>query len=435
MHKRVLIITYYWPPSGGITVLRMLKFSKYLRQNGWEPVIFTADGAGYPTLDPGNERDVPAGAEVIRQPIWEPYDWYKKVMGKKQDENVVNVLATETEDGGWKHRLAIWVRSNFFIPDARAFWIAGSVKKLTAYLQENPVDAMISTGPPHSNNRIATLVKKQTGLPWIANFQDPWTQVDYFSSLPLTAWARRRHERMERELLDLADLKVIVSPSWREDLRRLNPGRVEVITNGFDPEDFAQLRRQPQGKFSVSHIGIMGFDRYAEEFFDAIVELNAELPGFRDNFRLNLRGEVDYRILAAIREKGLEAQTDYQGAVARAKALQLILDSQLLLLLQNQADNAKGRIPGKLFEYLAVRRPVLNFGPTDGDVARILDQANAGVTFTYAGNKDRVKALLGSHYDKFLAGEDTTVPGENINQYAYPELTKRLAGYLDEVTK
>lgn len=416
-------------------MLRMLKFSKYLRQNGWEPVIFTADGAGYPTLDPGNERDVPAGAEVIRQPIWEPYDWYKKVMGKKQDENVVNVLATETEDGGWKHRLAIWVRSNFFIPDARAFWIAGSVKKLTAYLQENPVDAMISTGPPHSNNRIATLVKKQTGLPWIANFQDPWTQVDYFSSLPLTAWARRRHERMERELLDLADLKVIVSPSWREDLRRLNPGRVEVITNGFDPEDFAQLRRQPQGKFSVSHIGIMGFDRYAEEFFDAIVELNAELPGFRDNFRLNLRGEVDYRILAAIREKGLEAQTDYQGAVARAKALQLILDSQLLLLLQNQADNAKGRIPGKLFEYLAVRRPVLNFGPTDGDVARILDQANAGVTFTYAGNKDRVKALLGSHYDKFLAGEDTTVPGENINQYAYPELTKRLAGYLDEVTK
>lgn len=435
MRKRVLIITYYWPPSGGITVLRMLKFSKYLRQNGWEPVIFTAEGAGYPTIDLANERDVPAGAEVIRQPIWEPYDWYKKVMGKKKDENVVNVLATETEDGGWKHRLAIWVRSNFFIPDARALWISGSVKKLTAYLRENPVDAMISTGPPHSNNRIATLVKKQTGLPWIANFQDPWTQVDYFSSLPLMGWARKKHERMERELFDLADLKVIVSPSWREDLRRLNPGRVEVITNGFDPEDFAALRRQPHEKFSVSYIGIMGFDRYAEEFFDAVVELNEALPGFREDFRLNLRGEVDYRILAAIREKGLEEQTDYQGAVARAKALQLILDSHLLLLLQNQADNARGRIPGKLFEYLAVRRPVLNFGPTDGDVAGILERAGAGVTYTYTGNKRHIKALLKQHYAKFLAREDTSVPGENIHEFSYSELTRRLAGYLDEVTK
>ena len=263
--KRVLIITYYWPPSGGITVLRCLKIAKYLRRYGWEPVIFTAENAHYPTIDRSNGRDVPAGVEVIRQKIWEPYALYKKFMGKPADENVNNVFYTDSAAGGWKHELAVWVRSNFFIPDARATWISGSVKRLTAYLSKHPVDAIFSDGPPHSNTRIATLVSKATGTPWLADFQDPWTQVDYYQLLNLTRWGRAKHERQEQEAFEQADKITIVSPTWKTELeaigrrkrrcaalwlrpRRLRRHRASAARKVYpDPPGHYGLRSQPGG--------------------------------------------------------------------------------------------------------------------------------------------------------------------------------------------
>ena len=381
--RRVLIVTYYWPPSGGIAVLRCLKFAKYLRDFGWEPVIFTARDAHYPTFDDSNDADLPADLEVIRQPIWEPYAWYKQFLGKPPDENVNNVFYTDAGAGGWKQRLAVWVRSNFFIPDARATWIDGSVKRILEYLKEHPVDAILSDGPPHSNTRIATLVSRATGLPWLADFQDPWTQVDYYQLLSLTGWARRKHERLEQEAFRQASLTTIVSPSWKTDLERIGARNVRVLYWGYDPADFAGIRRQAHEKFTLTHLGIMGYDRNPVGLFGGVRELIDTEPGFADDFQLRLFGQVDYRVRQAIEDAGLMPWTLEGGSVPRATALQEMVDSHVLLLLLNQQENARGRIPGKLFEYLAAGRPILNVGPRESDVAGILEETGRGKTFAY----------------------------------------------------
>ena len=431
--KRVLIITYYWPPSGGITVLRCLKIAKYLRRYGWEPVVFTAENAHYPTIDPGNERDVPAGVEVIRQPIWEPYALYKKFMGKPADENVNNVFYTDDAAGGWKHELAVWVRSNFFIPDARATWIAGSVKRLETYLSHHPVDAIFSDGPPHSNTRIATLVSKATGTPWLADFQDPWTQVDYYQLLNLTRWGRAKHERQEREAFEQADKITIVSPTWKTQLEAIGAKNVGVLPYGYDPDDFAGIERRPHEKFTLTHLGIMGYDRNPEVLFTAIARLNEAEPGFVDDFELRLFGQVDYRVRAAMERAEILHQVNFAGNVPRAEALQQMVDSQMLLLLLNQQENARGRIPGKLFEYLAARRPVLNFGPPGSDAAGILRATDSGVTHAYDARAEEVALALVQRYREWQTGKVTPPAGDRIERYSHPELVKRLAGWLDEI--
>ncbi len=431
--KRVLIVSYYWPPSGGIAVLRCLKFAKYLRDYGWEPVIFTAADAHYPSLDNSNDRDLPPDLEVIRQPIWEPYAWYKQFMGKPADENVNNVFYTDESDGGWKHRLAVWVRSNFFIPDARATWIDGSVKRILEYLKLNPVDALLSDGPPHTNTRIATLVSRATGLPWLADFQDPWTQVDYYQLLSLTKWGRRKHERMEREAFAQAALTTIVSPSWKEDLEEIGGRNVRVLYWGYDPEDFEQLRRTPHQKFTLTHLGIMGYDRNPDVLFRAIRQLKEELPGFAEDVELRLFGQVDHRVRKGLETYGLLEQTNFAGSVDRRSALQQAVDSHVLLLLLNQQANAKGRIPGKLFEYLAARRPILNFGPTDSDVAEILRETKCGLTLGYDAAPARVADSLREAYRAYKTGTGVSMDHTSIEKYSHPRLVKQLAGYLDSI--
>lgn len=433
--KRVLIVSYYWPPSGGIAVLRCLKFAKYLPQFGWEPVVFTARDAHYPTIDHSNDRDLPEGLEVIRQPIWEPYAWYKKFMGKPANENVNNVFYTDERDGGWKHKLAVWVRSNFFIPDARAPWIRGSVRRLTTYLRKHPVDVILSDGPPHSNTRIATLVSKKTGIPWLADFQDPWTQVDYYQMLRLTRWGRRRHERMEREAFEQARRTTIVSPSWKKDLEDIGAHNVEVLYWGYDPDDFRGLERRPHRKFTLTHLGIMGHDRHPEALFQALAELKNTLAGFADAFELRLFGQVDHRVKDSIRKHGLEEQTNFAGSVDRREALQQTLDSHLLLLLQNQQDNVKGRIPGKLFEYLAAGRPIVNFGPPNGDVAEIVRSTGRGITLPYDTAPASAAKHIKKQYENFVGGKTKKLNTESIEKYSHPRLVEKLAGWLEEISR
>jgi glycosyltransferase involved in cell wall biosynthesis len=371
--------------------------------------------------------------EVIRHPIWEPYALYKKFMGKSADENVNNVFYTDDADGGWKHKAAVWVRSNFFIPDARATWIKGSVKRLTSYLADHPVDAIISDGPPHTNTRIATLVSRATETPWLADFQDPWTQVDYYQLLNLTSWGRKKHERQEQEAFAQASRTTTVSSSWKRDLEAIGAKNVAVIPYGYDPEDFASLKRTAHKKFTLTHLGIMGYDRNPVNLFKAIALLKKELPGFAEDVELRLFGQLDYRVKKNILAAGIGEQTNFAGNIVRAEALQQQVDSHLLLLLLNQQDNAKGRIPGKLFEYLAARRPILNFGGTDSDVAGILKATDSGSTFAYDESPEVIAGMLKIAYQDFKSSKERPMNGEVIKPYSHPVLVKKLGELLDEM--
>ncbi len=432
--KKVLIISYYWPPSGGIGVLRCLKIAKYLRQYGWDPVIYTAKDAHYPSIDHSNDKDIPPGATILRQPIWEPYHIYKFITGQPPQANVNNVFYVKDEGLGFFHRLSVWIRSNFFIPDARALWIRPSVRFLRRYLKDNPVDAIFSDGPPHSNTRIATLLKKHTGIPWLADFQDPWTQIDYYQLLDLTAWGDRRHHRMEQEAFRRADKITIVSPTWKEELEAIGAENVSVIPWGYDPDDYIDIEQQVGSKFILTHLGIMGYDRNPAGLFHVLQRMCEEVEGFRENLELQLVGQVDYSVREAYEAAGLAGNVKLPGSLPRREALQLTMDSPILLLLLNQQPNARGRIPGKLFEYLASRRPVLCLGPTDSDVAGILTETGAGTTADY-GDETAIRAILEELYQKFREGKLAEPVDSSIEKYSIEKLTGKVAGFLDEITE
>jgi len=381
--KQLLIISYYWPPSGGIGVLRCLKYAKYLSKLDWDITVFTVKDGQYPYIDHSNDKDVPENIKVIRSKIWEPYSIYKFISGKKKDENVNNVFSTSNSKRGFIYNFSVWIRSNFFIPDARAKWIKPSVKYLTKYLKENPVDLILSNGPPHSNTRIACLLKIKFGIPWHADFQDPWSQVDYFSQLRLTKHGRKKHLEMEQEVFINADSISIVSPSWKKDLESIGAKNVEVIEWGFDEDNYVNLKRIPDLKFSISHIGILGFDRNPKIFLNVIKDLCTQNKEFRKYFEFKIIGELDLSIKHEIQKLKLEKHVSYVRSLSRKDALQEAINSQILLLLLNQQPNAKGRIPGKLFEYLAVKRPIIVLGPGECDSGNIVLETNSGINLKY----------------------------------------------------
>lgn len=412
-------------------MLRCLKIAKYLRQYGWEPIIFTAKDAHYPTIDHSNDRDVPEGLTVLRQPIWEPYAIYKKLTGRKPEENVNNVLYFQ--DVNWKHRLSVWIRSNFFIPDARAQWIRPSVRYLLDFLRENPVDALLSDGPPHSNTRIATLVRQATGIPWLADFQDPWTQVDYYQHLSLLPWADRKHRRLEKEALQTADKTTIVSTTWKAELEAIGAKNVSVLPWGFDPDDYRELQSEPvQEGFVFSHLGIMGYDRNPATLFQVVAEMCGANGAFAEAIRFQLVGLVDESVQKAYTEAGINDRVDLVGSVNRQEALRRTQQSPVLLLLLNQQTNAKGRIPGKLFEYLATRRPILALGPPDSDVAQILRETGSGVCCAYE-DAVGIRRELERLFLLYQSGELRQPLANNIAPYSHPHLVGQVAEWLDEL--
>jgi hypothetical protein len=431
--KKVLIITYYWPPCGGIGVLRCLKWAKYLRQHGWEPIIFTAEGAHYPTIDHSNDKDIPEGITILREKIWEPYHIYKYITGQKKDANVNNVFYATEQKRGFLHNLSVWIRSNFFIPDARANWIKPSVSFLVKWLRENKVDALLSNGPPHSNTRIATLLKKATGLPWLADFQDPWSQVDYFSMLKLTKWGLAKHLRMEQEVFATADAISIVSPSWKRDLESIGAKDVHVLPWGYDPDDYTNIVPEVLPGFTITHTGILGIDRSPQVLLNAITKLRQEKVADIDQLKLVLVGLVDKSIETEIAKAGLAPYTTYTGNVSRHQSLAYTLGSQLLLLLLNRQENAEGRIPGKFFEYLASNRPILCIGPEKSDVKTLMETVQCGDYCSFE-DTERCVDLLKKYLDLYSAGKLKSNDKQPPQQFAHPYLTGKLASILNDIT-
>ncbi|GDX46439.1 glycosyl transferase family 1 [Bacteroidota bacterium] len=433
MGKKVLIITYYWPPSGGIGVLRCLKFAKYLTSFGWEPIIFTAENAHYPSFDYTNVSDIPADLTVLTCPIIEPYGIYKMLTFQSPKANVNNVFNVKPSKLNWMHNFAVWVRSNFFIPDARALWIKPAYKYLSHWLDNNKVDAIISNGPPHSNTRIATLLKKKYNIPWLADFQDPWTQVDYYQLLRLTPWADRYHHKLEQEAFLYADKLTVVSKAWAKSLEEIGAKNVDVLYWGFDPADYVALDKKLDDKFTLTYFGIMGYDRNPIHLFKAIATLMAEIPSFREDFCLQLIGQIDYSIWEEINKAGVMSCVLNVGSLSREGTLQKAQGSRALLLILNQQTNAEGRIPGKSFEYMALRRPILFIGNKNAEIAKIIASVPGNPVCDYE-DYEKIKLSLSILYDNYKNNQDSEMSLSFSDEWSVVNQTKKLAGLLSEMT-
>lgn len=336
---------------------------------------------------------------------------------------------------GLFYRLSVWIRSNFFIPDARALWIAPSVNFLIKYLETHHIDAIFSDGPPHTNTRIASLIKQKTGIPWLSDYQDPWSQVDYFKALKLTPWGLKKHLKQEQDAFKNSDKITIVSPTWKKDIEEIGAQNVDVVYWGYDPDDYTEVKidHEISKKFSMIHAGVMGFDRNPGILFEVIGELALENKVFRNTFQLHLYGQIDQSVKQSIINHKIEPLVKFKGNVNRQEAINGIFSAQVLLLLLNQQPNAKGRVPGKLFEYLASHRPILNLGPDNSDVSSILSTANAGVSLEYS-DKESIKSYLLKTFNHYTTGQLSIPVNSSIEKYTLQRITGKIAMYLDEIT-
>lgn len=426
---KVLIITYYWPPSGGAGVQRWVKFVKYLRDFGWEPVVYIPENPEYPSLDTTFEKDLPEGLEVIKKTIWEPYSFYRKFTGKG-NQPINAGFISETESKGWKDRLAIRIRGNLLIPDPRRFWIRPSVRFLSAYLRQNPVQAVVTTGPPHSMHRIGYWLKKVfPDLPWVADFRDPWTNIDFYHELGLTPIANAIHHRMERQVVQSADAVVVVSGGMMDEFNQLNPKRLVMIPNGYDTTDVKITDAALDKAFTISHIGTMNAARNPEVIWKALKQLCDENIFFKKDLKIQLIGKVDYSVLESLNFYDLEdkaVKTDY---LPHDQAIKHQQSSQVLLLIINNTPNAKGILTGKFFEYIASGRPVLGVGPSDGDAAAILNDTKAGQMVDFGDVATAVKVL--KEWYAMYQEKRLTVETSAVEKYSRRSLTESLAMLLD----
>lgn len=414
--------------------MRWLKFSKYLGRFGWAPTIYAPDGGEMPGYDPSLISEISSSVKVIRRPIWEPYQLYKMVTGRRRVEHVYSGFISEGGKERLGQKLSVWIRGNLFIPDARKFWIGPSIRFLRDLLKRESFDALVSTGPPHSMHMIALGVKKAfPSLPWLADFRDPWTGIDFYEQLRLTRWADSEHRRMERAVLERADIVTTVSWSWSKELSELAGGRsISVITNGYDKEDFSAAPPQLNNEFSIVHLGSMNADRNPVTLWRALAELCDTDPAFRKALRISLIGPTDESVFDAIHDHGLLPALHHLRSVSHGEALGRLRAAQVALLPINRTPNALGVVPGKLFEYLAAQRPILLFGPAEGDAARILRETEAGEVIDY-DDVTETKLILARMFSDYV-NSSLESRSNGVERYSRLSLSEQMAGTLDSMS-
>lgn len=431
--KKVIIITYYWPPMGGGGVQRWLKMTKYLRDFGWEPIIFTVKNGEGSVTDHSLFDQIPSDIETHRVAIWEPFELYKKFTGKTKNEKLAPGLVSSKKQS-WSQRLSIWIRGNVFIPDARKFWIKPATKYLDQYLQNNNVDAIVSTGPPHTTHLIALNIKKKHSIPWLADFRDPWTNIDFYDKLKLTKWADRQHHKLELNVVKTADQVVTVSHTWAKDFEKTIGIRPIVITNGYDPEDFIPLDQSQLDKaFTITHAGSLNNDRNPHNLWKVLGELVQNDPEIRRKLQIHLIGQVSPMTLEDLKRNGLQDNVELTPQLSHHVVIQKLQSSQVLLLLLNDAPNIGGIIPGKLYEYIGAKRPILCIGLESGDAASILRETRSGKVIEFE-NTQKMKTIILEYFGLYQKGQ-LRVDSQNFNKYSRKVLAQSMTRELDRLVE
>lgn len=425
--KRVLVIAYYWPPSGGSGVQRWVKMCKYLPSLDWQPVVYTPSNPAVTSFDETLAADIPAEVEVLRRPILEPGQFAKR-------STAAQVTPINSQKKTFKQRIAMWIRGNCFIPDPRVLWVWPSGNFLCKYLKEHPVDAIVSTGPPHSMHLIAKHVARRTGLPWVSDFRDPWTKMFYFKHLNLTSRAEDMHVKMELSVLDESTRVVAVSPLVLQDFAQVTKTPVSLITNGFDADDFAPGPRASfvSERFTLVHAGLFAADGNPLCMWEVLGELCAHDTGFKKDFLLEFCGKTDSAVLKAAADAGLGDNMHDYGYVDHKSVVEKMKDAAVLMLPLRREPEYRATLPGKLFEYLASRRPVIGIGQKDGAMAAILASTGAGQTFGWE-EKEAVSAWILEKYGLWKKGilDDNKA---DISAYSREGLAAAYARLLNEIT-
>ncbi len=423
--KKILIISYYWPPAGGPGVQRWLKFVKYLPDFTIEPHVYIPKNPTYPLIDEKLMGEVSGKAVIIKQPIFEPYG-LASIFSKNKTKKISSGIIPNQKKQSLVEKTMLWIRGNIFIPDARVFWVKPSVKFLKKYLQEHQIDTIITTGPPHSLHLIGLELKKESNITWLADFRDPWTTIGYHKQLKLSSWAAKKHKKLEKQVMNACDQILVTSLGTKNEFKTITSKPIEVITNGYDVE---KVSKKPlDEKFTLAHIGSFLSARNPRILWKALSDLIREQDDFAQYFQLKLIGAVSTEVLQAIQEFRLDNFVNHLGYLPHDEAITEQRSSQVLLLIEIDSEETKCIIPGKLFEYMVSERPIIAIGPEQADFAQIIKETNTGTFFKY-DELEALKAQILRCFEQFQQNNLKVYP-VGLQQYSRKSLTEKLAKLL-----
>lgn len=418
--RTALLITYYWPPAGGAGVHRWLRMSRFFEDNGWDLHVYCPRDAAWPVLDEQLLNEVDPSLTIVRRAIFEPH----KYLGSSNNPNKGAGL-THVQKTSLIQRFIIWIRGNLFIPDARAFWICPSASFLKKYLKANPeIDTVISTGPPHSMHLIARRLKhKFPKLNWVADFRDPWTEIDFYHELLPGKWADTRHHKLEKAVLTEADHVITVSNSCSSGLSAISGRPVHVVTNGYIFPEFDPKRIALDSKFTIAHFGSMPFSRNPDALWTALQNLIQRNEEFREFLEIRLVGSVDFKIHRLLKEKNLDQFVNSIASVSHSESVRMQRQTQILLLVANNTGNTKGILTGKFFEYLGAKRPILAIGEQDSDLEAAMSTTEAGY-FADDQAVEEIETFLEERFKLFREGKNFH-QAINLDAYSSRSLTEK----------
>ncbi|MGI9551200.1 MAG: glycosyltransferase family 4 protein [Aurantibacter sp.] len=419
--KKVLILTYYWPPAGGPGVQRWLKFVKYLRDFDFEPIVYIPENPNYPLQDVSMENEIPKGIKIYSHKISEPYGLARLISSKKTRRISSGVIQVKNQS--ILEKLMLWVRGNFYIPDARKNWVAPSIAYLSGILEKENINTIITTGPPHSVHLIGYGLKQKFDLQWLADFRDPWTSIGYHKALRLTESSQQKHKELERQVLKNADKIIVTSKATKQEFEQLTNRPISVITNGYDT--FYQGGANLDDRFTITHIGSLLTGRNPQNLWRVLSEIARENQSFRKELQLEFLGVVSQDVMDSLHRFELEPYLKLKGYVSHAAALRKQRSSQALLLVEIDSRETKGIIPGKLFEYMAARRPILAIGPENWEAGQLVRETNTGEVFDYKATTELKNVIL-EWFRAFKKGK-LCVSQKNIETYGRRALTEQLA--------
>ena len=425
MGLKVLIITYYWPPAGGPGVQRWLKFVKYLPDFNIEPIVYCPENPNYPIVDDSLISQIPKDITILKQPISEPYG-LANVFSKKSSKKISSGVIPKAKKQSFLEKLMLYVRGNYFIPDARKNWIKPSVKFLSEYIKENHIETVITTGPPHSLHLIGLHLKEKLNIKWLADFRDPWTTIGYHKDLKLTKSSQEKHKALESAVLNKADQILVTSFNTQKEFRTKTNQPITVITNGYDSHSV-----RVEGKdelFTFSHIGSLLSERNPKVLWEVFSELVAENKEFSKLFQLKLIGVVSDDVIESIYNYGLKNHLNIVGYVSHNEAIKLQMQSQILLLIEIDSEDTKAIIPGKLFEYMISETPILAIGPEESDIQKIIASTNTGNYYSY-NQKRELKLQVLNYFDTYQ-NNSLEVNAIGLQPYSRKALTKKLADLI-----
>ena len=425
--KKLLIITYYFPPAGGPGVQRWLKFVKYLPEFDIQPIVYVPENPTYPIIDEGLVSEISDKVIVLKNKIWEPYQ-LASVFSKNKTKKISSGIFPHQKKQTFLDKTFLWVRGNLFIPDARVFWVKPSVSYLEKYIKENNIDIIVTSGPPHSLHLIGLELKQKLNVKWFADFRDPWTTIGYHKALRLSGYAAKKHKKLEYKVLNTADTIIVTSKTTKTEFQAITNKPISVITNGYDIENVE--KQTLDTKFTLAHIGSFLSDRNPQFLWECLVELLNEFPDFKSHLEIKLIGAVSQEVLDSIAKFNLNDYLNLLGYVSHHEAIAHQKKSQVLLLIEINSEDTKSIIPGKLFEYMVSNRPIIAIGPQGSDFADIITQTNTGVFFDYS-EKAKLKSVILDFYNQFLEGK-LQANGVGLQQYSRKNLTKQLVQLINE---